>query len=226
MLPKVPWNLRDVAIVYMVRVTAGLLLVQIVFPILFGQTSSSMIELADRLIMLGLVWFVVRRHGSSLHSFLMGPHRLGRNITAGLLAGVFLLAVSRYSESLYATAFFATPDRHPLVAQVEQALSWEQLLMPLLLAGLAAPVAEEFLYRLLTFMPLRDRLGVWGGALTSAIVFAVLHFNAYWLAETVIVGVGLALLYYWTGSLLSSIVAHSFINTTKIIMLFVGVPLV
>ena len=35
MLPKVPWNLRDVAVVYMVRVTAGLLLVQIIFPILF-----------------------------------------------------------------------------------------------------------------------------------------------------------------------------------------------
>ena len=185
-----------------------------------------MIELADRLIMLGLVWFVVRRYGGSLHSFLMGNHRLGRNITAGLLAGVFLLGVSRYSESLYATAFFTIPDRHPLVAQVEQALSWQQLLVPLLLAGLAAPVAEEFLYRLLTFMPLRDRMGVWGGALTSAIVFALLHFNAYWLAETIIVGVGLALLYYWTGSLLSSIVAHSFINTTKIIMLFMGVPLV
>ena len=227
MLPKkVPWNMKDVFLVYVLRIVAGLLLVRAIFPIFFGQSSPFMIEIADRIVMIALVWFVVRRHGGNLSRLGVSVDKLARNIGAGLVAGCILLAISIYSERLYATTLFDTPVQHPLIAQVEQALSWQQLLIPLFLAGLAAPVAEEFLYRLFTFLPLRERFGLWGGAIGSAIIFAVLHFNAYWLAETIVVGIGLALLYYWTGSLISSIVAHSFINTTKVIILFLGVPLV
>jgi hypothetical protein len=40
-----------------------------------------------------------------------------------------------------------------------------------------------------------------------------------------VVGVGLAFVYYYTGSLISAMVAHSVINTSKILMLFWGVSL-
>lgn len=227
MLPKkVPWDLKDVALVYLLRIVAGLLLVRAVFPIIFGQSSPSLVEITDRIIMVTLVWYVVHKHRSSLENFGLTANRLGRNVVIGLLAGGVLLGVSMYSERLYATTLFDTPVQHPLITQIEQAVSWQQLLIPVLLAGLAAPVAEEMLYRLFTFLPLKERFGLWGGAIASAVIFALLHFNAYWLAETIIVGVGLALLYYWTGSLISSIVAHSFINTSKIIILFLGIPLV
>ncbi len=227
MLPaKVPWNLTDVAIVYFLRIAAGLLLVRGIFPLFFTGSSPFFIEIADRLIMIGLVLFIIRKHREKLETFGLSLAKLGRNIGAGIIAGALLLGVSVYSERLYATALFAEPVQHPLVAQVQQAFSWHQLLIPLLLAGLAAPIAEEVLYRLFTFLPLKEKFGLWGGAIASGVIFALLHFNAYWLAEMVVVGVGLALLYYWTGSLVSSIVAHSFINTSKIIILFLGIPLV
>jgi membrane protease YdiL (CAAX protease family) len=56
--------------------------------------------------------------------------------------------------------------------------------------------------------------------------FRSVSLQPYWLAEMVVVGVGLAVLYHWTGSLLASITAHSFINTAKIAMLFYNVTLI
>jgi len=223
---RVPWTIKDVVMVYILRIVVGLLLVRAVYPVLFGESSSFAVEMTDRLVVIGLVWFAVRSKHGNLQELGLSTDKLGRNVMAGLLAGIFLLGVSMYSERLYATTLFATPVQHPLVAQVQQALNWQQLMVPLFLAGLAAPVTEELLYRMFTFLPLKDRFGLWGGAVFSAAIFALLHFNAYWLVEIIVVGVGLALLYFWTGSLLSSIIAHSFINSTKVILLFLGIPLV
>jgi membrane protease YdiL (CAAX protease family) len=138
---------------------------------------------------------------------------------------VVLLLASLYTERLYATVFLLSPTQHPLVAMVGQAFTWRDLLLPFFLAGLAAPIAEEVLYRLFTFTALRDHLGLLAGTVLSAAIFALFHFNPFWLAEMLVVGMGLALLYHATGSLLASIAAHSFINTTKIVMLFLNVTL-
>ena len=73
---------------------------------------------------------------------------------------------------------------------------------------------------------MKDQWGIWGGAAASSLVFALMHFNLYWLGEIMVVGFGLALLYYWSGSLVSAIVAHSIINTAKILMIFFGIPIV
>jgi len=224
MLPiRAPWNLKDVAAVHFLRLIIGILLVRYVFPLLF-TASAFWIELTDRVIILGLVWFAVRKYREKLTDWGLSTDNMLKNVLWGLIAGVILLTVSVYSERIYSSVFFQTRMQHPLVAQVEEAVSWYQLITPVFLAGVAAPVTEEILYRLLTFVPLKDRLGLWAGALASSLIFALFHFNLYWLAEMVIVGVGLALVYYWTGSLISSIFAHSFINTAKIMMLFLNLP--
>lgn len=222
---KAPWNIKDVALVHLLRLTVGFVAVRFVYPLFFAAPPP-VVEVTDRLIVVALVWYAVRRHGGTLAAWGLAFTRPARNLAAGLGAGVVLLAVSIFSERLYTTVFLLSPTQHPLVALVEQAFSWRELLLPLFLAGLAAPLAEELLYRLFTFTALRDRFGLWGGAVLSAAIFALFHFNPYWLAEMVVVGLGLALLYQVTGSLLSAIVAHSFINTSKILLLFYQVPLI
>jgi membrane protease YdiL (CAAX protease family) len=222
---KAPWNIKDVALVHFMRLAVGFVVVRFVYPLFFAAPPPA-VEVTDRLVVVALVWFAVRRHGGTLAAWGLAFARPARNIAAGLGAGAILLAVSIFTERLYATVLLLSPTQHPLVAMVEQSYSWRELLLPLFLAGLAAPLAEELLYRLFTFTALRDRFGLWGGALLSAAIFALFHFNPYWLAEMVVVGLGLALLYHATGSLLASIVAHSFINTTKILMLFYQVPFI
>jgi len=221
---KVPWNLGEVLAVHLFRLIAGAFLVRIVYPSWFA--TQTVVEITDRLVMISLVWLVAHRHGTALSSWGLPGRRLIASSAAGVAAGAVLLAVSIFSERVYTTVFFLTPSQHPLMAQVAGASSWRELALPLFLAGLAAPVAEEVLYRLFTFSALKVRYGLWAGALGSAAIFALFHFNVYWLAELMVVGTGLALLYHFTGSLLSAIIAHSVINTTKIIMLFLNLSLI
>lgn len=222
---KATWNLRAVLSVHVLRLAVGILIVRFVYP-LFFSASPLIIELTDRLLVVGLVLWTIRRTKGQPEQLGLSFTNWGRNIGKGLAGGAALLVISLYSERLYTTLLLVSPTQHPIVAQVQSALSWQQLIIPLFLAGVAAPITEEILYRLFTFLPLKDKWGLWGGALVSAAIFALFHFNAYWLAEMIIVGMGFALLYVWTGSLLTPITAHSFINTSKIVMMYLGVPLV
>ncbi|MBC8016639.1 MAG: CPBP family intramembrane metalloprotease [Sporomusaceae bacterium] len=223
MLPnRVRWNLTAVLSIHVLRLVVGLLLVRFLYPLLFTVTPF-IIEVTDRLVVLGLVWFAVGKYGANLKDLGLSMDHLPANIVKGAAVGVILLAVSIFSEKLYSTVLFLTPTDHPLVAQAANAATWRQLIAPLFLAGVLAPVTEEVLYRLFTFLPMKDRWGFWGGAIGSSLVFAIMHFNLYWLGEIIIVGVGLAFVYNWTGSLISGIVAHSVINTSKLLMIFWGV---
>jgi membrane protease YdiL (CAAX protease family) len=225
MLPaKTPWTVRDVAFVHFARLAVGFFIVRFIYP-LFFVAPPPVVEVTDRVVVVAIVWFAVRRHGATLAAWGFSLARPLRDLAVGVGAGAALLVVSVFTSRLYVTVFYLSPTQHPLIAQVEQAFTWRDLALPLFLAGLAAPVAEEVLYRLYTFNPLRDRFGLWAGALGSAAIFALFHFNPYWLGEMLVVGTGLALMYHWTGSLLASIAAHSFINTTKILLLFYNVPL-
>ena len=222
---KVCWNLKAVLSIHVLRFVIGLLLVRVLYPLLFIATPF-IVEVTDRIVVLGLVWLTVRKCGSDFSTLGLNFDNLTVNILKGLAVGFILLAVSIFSERIYATMLFITPTDHPLLAQVENATNWQQLISPLFLAGVLAPVAEEVLYRLFTFVPMKERWGFWGGAIASSLVFAIMHFNAYWFGEMIIVGVGLAFVYYSTGSLISAMIAHCVINTSKILILFFGVSFV
>lgn len=222
---KAAWNLKAVLAIYILRLLVGLVLVRIVYPALSFEASSGAVEVTDRIVVIILVLIVVWRFQGNFKELGLTFEMPMRNIVTGLAAGAVLLSVSLFSERIYTSLFFTAPSQHPLVAQAEKAANWQDLLIPLFLAGVAAPIAEEIMYRLFTFLPLKDKWGVWGGAITSSVIFALMHFNLYWFAEMMVVGTGLALLYYYTGSLISAMVAHSFINTTKIVMIFLGLPL-
>lgn len=215
------WNLTTVFSLHILRLAVGLLLVRFIYPLLFAATPF-IIEVTDRMVIIGLVWIGVKRCGGDFKELGFSLDHLSRNLLKGMIVGLILLAVSLFSEQIATTLLFLTPTSHPLVAQVEAAANWQQLLIPLFLAGLLAPFSEELLYRLFTFLPLKERFGLWGGAFTSSLLFALMHFNPYWLGEMIIVGMGLAFLYYWTGSLVSGMVAHCVINTSKILMLFLN----
>ncbi len=80
-------------------------------------------------------------------------------------------------------------------------------------ACVAAPVAEEILYRGVLFRSLRNRLGVIFAALLSSAIFAILHFyGGYGLVSVGLFGFSCALLYAATGSLTSVILLHMIYN--------------
>jgi len=222
---RVVWNLKVVLSIHVLRLVIGLLLVRVLYPLLFTVTPF-MIEITDRIVVVGLVCLTVGKSGGDFRKLGLSLDHIRVNILQGLAVGLILLAVSLFSEKIYTTMLFITPTDHPLVAQVENATTWQQVIPPLFLAGVLAPLAEEMLYRLFTFLPMQERWGFWGGAIGSSVVFAMMHFNLYWFAEMMVVGMGLAFVYNSTGSLISAMIAHGVINTGKILMLFFGISLV
>lgn len=89
--------------------------------------------------------------------------------------------------------------------------------LAILIGVVFAPVTEEIIFRGVLFRALADKVGMWGGAVISAAVFAVIHVEVVLsqplaLAGLFSVGLLLALAYHRTGSLLVPIVGHAVFN--------------
>ena len=85
-----------------------------------------------------------------------------------------------------------------------------------ILLTVLAPVAEEILFRGLVFRALRNWAGVWLGAILAGALFGVIHAGSSpveFLVPLAMLGVGLCLLYQWTGSLYPCIALHAANNT-------------
>lgn len=91
---------------------------------------------------------------------------------------------------------------------------------------LVAPVAEEIFVRGFLFATFIGRLGVWGAALLSGLLWGSVHITSVDTIGIVIpiggIGVVLALVYYRTGSLWATIIAHLIINSIAFAFLASG----
>ncbi len=91
-------------------------------------------------------------------------------------------------------------------------------------AILLAPVAEELYFRGVLYVSLRARLGVLGGAVLSAVVFAAIHGLPAAFITLLIVGLMLAYVFERYKSLTPAIVAHLINNSLSIYILLAHRP--
>ena len=77
------------------------------------------------------------------------------------------------------------------------------------------PLGEEVIFRGYIFRALRNRLDVWPAAITTGALFGATHVGWVPIAlivPTIVFGIGMCLLYHWTGSLYPGIAVHAFGN--------------
>jgi len=89
------------------------------------------------------------------------------------------------------------------------------VLVLIVVLTILAPLQEEFLFRGYIFRALRNRQGVWPAAVTTGALFAATHLGWSPIALIVpiaVIGIGLCLLYHWTGSLYPGIALHALTN--------------
>ena len=90
---------------------------------------------------------------------------------------------------------------------------WWGLVLALVSACLAAPVAEEILYRGVLFRSLANGIRVPAATLFSSAVFAVVHFyEPYGLVSVGIFGAACALCFAASGNLATAIALHMIYN--------------
>jgi len=142
--------------------------------------------------------------------------RLRRAIGPTLAVVVAYLALA----AVYGLLVSAPKERVPGIGVASPTAS---VLAYGLLVGVIAPVAEELFFRGFAFTALRRRLGTAGAAVASGALFAAVHLlgstDAVFVPVLALFGIGLALLYARTGSLLPGIALHSLNNAYALILL-------
>lgn len=214
------WGLKDVFWVLLLRIVVVFILGRIILPF-FPAVPQDLLNILDRLILIGLTLAFALRLGS-MEDLGIKFQPLGRNILYGLAGGVGLLVLATGVRHVFVTVLAADINTNPLVAMAATATSPLQMLSPLLVAGLMAPIAEEMYYRGFALPAFMDKFGLVFGIIISGLFFSAMHLSTIWFIEIALVGMGLALMYYWTGSLIPGIIAHSFVNSIRLIMVYIG----
>jgi membrane protease YdiL (CAAX protease family) len=89
------------------------------------------------------------------------------------------------------------------------------LIFGALLVCIVAPIVEEFFFRGFFYAAMRNATGPWIAALITGAIFGGIHYgsaDAGALVPLAIFGIGLCLLYEWTGSLYPCIALHAINN--------------
>jgi CAAX protease family protein len=90
------------------------------------------------------------------------------------------------------------------------------VLAVVVLVTVVAPLGEELFFRGFFFGALRNWRGPWLAAALSGVVFGGVHYGSSpigYLVPLMVLGVGLCLLYEWTGSLYPTIALHALNNS-------------
>jgi membrane protease YdiL (CAAX protease family) len=139
----------------------------------------------------------------------------------GLVLAVLLLPTVAAINGILIPQISGEEFHNPqLTAVAPDGFSWPALLAMLFMAGFVAPLGEELAFRGLLFPWLRDRLGVFGAAVVSGLIFAILHGVPMLIPALTAIGTALALLYHRCGSLWPVILAHGVFNGIMVIALY------
>jgi uncharacterized protein len=103
---------------------------------------------------------------------------------------------------------------------VPEGLSWLGIAALLLLVGVAVPFAEELFFRGVLYQALRDRWGLWPGAILSSLVFAGLHGSFLVGLVTFLIGLMCTFAFEKSQSLWSAILIHAVNNSLSLILLY------
>lgn len=129
-----------------------------------------------------------------------------------LVLGTFALLAVVDQVLKHTLGASAAPDPTGGLSSMESGPSG--LILAITSACVAAPIAEEILYRGVLFRSLANRLRVPAATLISATVFAIVHFySAYGLVSVGIFGGACALCFAATGRLTTAILLHALYNS-------------
>lgn len=129
-----------------------------------------------------------------------------------LVLGTFALLAAVDLVLKHTLGASAAPDPTGGLSPMESGPSG--LVLAVTSACIAAPIAEEILYRGVLFRSIANRLRVPAATLISATVFAIVHFySAYGLVSVGIFGATCALCFAATGRLTTAILLHALYNS-------------
>lgn len=162
--------------------------------------------------------FLIFRGMNPLHLFGLAPIELRRRIFLGLKWLLIAYPVLMVTQIISYHLFSDQPDPQPVVMFLIENDGWKDRLAVILLALVAAPLAEEVIFRGYLYGMICSFGGRWSAICTSSLLFAAIHLHWPSMAGLFLLGVVLALLYEKTKSLWVPLIMHSVFNGISVCM--------
>lgn len=225
------WSLKDAALVIAVVLAARVVFifsgmewlkdlsraVSPQSPLLGAAFISALLQVA---LILVPVYYVIRykydlswREVGLKKSVVPGWFWLG--IKQGMALFVFVIVTGTLITALYPVEI----KPQPIAEVFGTARGWRGIMLSFFVASLAAPVSEEIYFRGFFYPALRKTMGRIPALLLAGSFFGLLHFDLLRFIPIALTGVWLTVLYEKTGSLYTSIIAHSTWNTLMTVMI-------
>lgn len=177
--------------------------------------------LVQAMIMVLAVVFLTRRKGATVKDLgLVRPH-VKNGILLGL-AGGLALGIGVVGVGALISMITGPPPPQDVERLLAGLKSGKDILLPFISVSILAPISEELYFRGMAYPVIRNRFGPVLAMVISATFFGALHFDLYRLIPITIGGTVLAYFYEKTGSLLTSMVAHSTWNTFMLLLMYAG----
>lgn len=228
--PKNPmWGLGEVLAVMLFFVTAVPLLGAVLIP--QAETPPSLgviaaLAVVQNAVFVAAVLYIVRiKYRLPLSRVGLAGGRWSRRLWQGAVAGTLAVMgntlgqnVTVYALSLamgqQAANEFVTREevRAPIYRLLPHLHDRLGLLLVVVLIGVVVPIGEEVFFRGLAYGALRRVMNRHGAAVLSALFFAGAHLQPVAILPILILGVILAYLYDYTGSLVPGMIAHAVNN--------------
>jgi membrane protease YdiL (CAAX protease family) len=136
-----------------------------------------------------------------------------RQVEIGLaLKWMAIVYACFWLAAIVVLGLFGEPPEQEIVKELKETDALATLIGFAALTCIVAPLAEELFFRGFMFSALASRMGVAGGAIVSGVVFGAIHLPGSPLVGGVVLsvlGVGLCVLYWKTGSLLPCLALHA-----------------
>jgi membrane protease YdiL (CAAX protease family) len=241
-LPRMREAIGALAIIVVVVVVGVLLLLAATYA--FGRRIIRQHELLVKLgsyqflvvaVALSVLWMT--RCNSRIRPVDLG-FRLGNPVVAlkAAIMGIVVILVGAASISGAFHAFIPgyglKGNATTVLAGVGPTTPVDMKVLTIIWVGIEAPLTEETLFRGILFQALRNTFGrytpgalaVFGGAVTSGVVFGLLHFAWQTFPLLAFVGIVLAYVFQSGRSILSSLLVHAAMNSMVAIYMFRTVP--
>lgn len=225
-LPR--WTLRE-GVIVIISVVVIMFLLGPVGGILienFGMNEMIFFFLAAVIqtgLLVGLSWyFAINKHHHSQNDLGFIPNGFYEGMPQGIRWGIFLFIIVMLLGMVVTKFYPVEPELQDFAKIILGAEKWWELLLPIIMGVILAPIGEEVYFRGFLYPTLRARFGVMGGILLTALFFSAMHFDLYRLIPIAVGGAGLTYLYERTGNLWTNIIAHGVWNAIMIVLIFLA----
>jgi membrane protease YdiL (CAAX protease family) len=157
------------------------------------------------------IFFVIKVYKARLSEIGFSADNIGLNILLGVLTGACLYGIAVACE-VSLKALFGIIDTHPYLVMLEQSQAVSERLVILFSVLVLDPISEEIYFRGFVYTIFTRAYGKIIGVIGSATLFSIVHFSFTSFLQIWIIGIGLALLFGRTKSLVTTISAHLTFN--------------